>query len=126
MKNVVLAGAIQNLGKMGEFRSESTTLPKIARFGAQYSLPQPLGPASLLFAGDIVKPLDENLRVHLGTEAGLWNQLMIRLGYMTGYESRSVSFGLGIRKSSFEIDYSYSPFLDDLGNGQRFSLHLAL
>lgn len=124
--NLVLAGTVQNLGKMGKFREESSNLPKILRVGAQYNLAKPIGPVELLFAGDVVKPFDENLRFHVGAEAGLWRQLMLRAGYMAGYESRSFSFGVGIRKSAFHLDYSLSPFKDDLGNGHRFSLYLAL
>ncbi len=126
LPNLTLGGTIQNLGKMGEFKDEATTLPKIARLGAQYAFPQALGPAKLLLAADLVKPFDENLRGHFGAEAGLWKQLMLRFGYMAGYESRSFSAGLGIRKSFIQLDYSYSPFQDDLGDGHRFSLYLAL
>lgn len=126
LPNLTLGGAIQNLGKMGEFKDEATTIPKIARLGAQYVFPQPFGPTGLLLAADLVKPFDENLRGQVGLEAALWKQLMLRFGYMAGYESRSFSAGLGIRKSFIHLDYSYSPFRDDLGDGHRFSLYLAL
>jgi hypothetical protein len=124
--NLTLAGSLNNLAKMGKFQDEATKLPKIFRLGAKYSFANPFGPLQLLFAGDVVKPLDENLRFHLGAEAGLWKQLMLRAGYMTGYESRTFTFGVGIQKSFFHLDYSYSPMKDDLGNGHRFSFYLAI
>ncbi|NIW80110.1 MAG: PorV/PorQ family protein, partial [Calditrichae bacterium] len=86
--NVVVAGAIQNLGKMGEFQSESTELPKIVRLGGQYKVPGTIGPVTLLLAGDVVKPLEENARIHLGTEFKVWSQLILRSGYAAGYEAR--------------------------------------
>jgi hypothetical protein len=124
--DLTFSGSLNNLGKMGKFQSEATKLPKIFRLGAQYNFANSFGPVQLLMAGDVVKPFDENLRFHLGAEAGLWKQLMLRAGYMTGYENRNFSFGVGIRKSFFHLDYSYSPLKDDLGNGHRFSFYLAI
>ncbi len=123
--NVVIAGVIQNLGSMNTFQNESTKLPKIARVGAAYHFPQPLGGVELRIAGDLVKPLDENTRFHLGGEGILWNQIALRLGYALGYENRSLSFGVGFRKSFIQLDYSFTPFDNDLGNGQRFSAYLS-
>ncbi len=125
-KHTALAASIQNLGSMNTLQNEKTSLPKLFRAGAMYTLPQSSGSLDLLFAADMVKPFEENLRIHLGTEATLWRQLVLRAGYQTGYESRSVSFGLGIRKSFFHFDYSYTPFQDDLGEGQRFSIFLLM
>ena len=125
-QNLLLAAALQNLGSMGELDREATALPALLRAGGRYQFANPVGPLELLVAGDAVLPFEENLRVHLGLEAGLWQQLMLRAGYMNGYESRNVSFGIGVRKSAFHFDYSYTPFSDDLGSGQRFSLYLAI
>lgn len=121
-----VAGTLQNLGSMNEFAQASTKLPTLLRVGAAYQLGQAVGPAELLLAGDVVLPFEENLRMHFGLEAALWQQLILRGGLVNGYESRSFSFGLGIRKSAFHFDYSYSPFNEDLGNAQRFSIYLAI
>ncbi len=122
--NLIVAGVIQNLGSMSTFRDESTSLPQIARIGAAYHFPKPPGGVELLIAADLVKPLDENTRFHLGGEGILWNQFAIRLGYALGYENRNLSFGVGFRKSFIQLDYSFTPFDNDLGNGQRFSAYL--
>ncbi len=125
-ENLTLAGVVQNLGSMGELDREATELPVMLRLGAGYRLPNPVGGVQLLFAGDVVKPSGEDVRIHLGGEAGLWESLILRGGYQAGYESRSFSVGAGIHKSAFHFDYSYTPFSDDLGSGQRFSVYLAL
>ncbi|MCB9069940.1 MAG: PorV/PorQ family protein [Calditrichae bacterium] len=125
-ENLNLAGALQNLGSMNELNLEKTKLPALMRVGASYDLSKMLGSVNLLLAGDVLKPLDEDVRIHVGAEAGVWKQLMLRAGYMSGYENRSVTFGVGIRKTSFQIDYSYTPFDDDFGDSQRFSLYIAI
>nr|NIV71851.1 hypothetical protein [Calditrichia bacterium] len=56
----------------------------------------------------------------------VWSQLILRSGYAAGYEARNFSVGIGLRKSFFHLDYSYTPFQDDLGDRQLFSLYLSL
>jgi len=119
-EQITVAGVLQNLGSMSELLNESTKLPATLRLGAQYDL------SSVIIAGDLVKPFEEDLRFNVGAEANVVRQIVLRAGYQAGYESRNVSFGAGIRKSSFHFDYSYTPFSDDLGNGQRISIFLAL
>ncbi len=119
-EQITVAGVLQNLGSMSELLNESTKLPAILRLGAQYDF------SSVIVAGDLVKPFEEDLRFNVGAEANVVRQIVLRAGYQAGYESRGVSIGAGIRKSSFHFDYSYTPFSDDLGNGQRVSIFLAL
>ena len=126
LPNLTIAAVMQNLGSMNDFREDATRLPKIVRLGAAYQFPRTFGSVNLLLASDIVKPLEENTRFHIGAEGVLWSQLSLRMGYAVGYENRNVSFGLGIRKSAFRFDYSYTPFDNNLGNGQRFSLYISL
>lgn len=124
--NIVLAGVFQNLGKMGTLENESTKLPVISRLGAMYLLPKEIGPMHLMFAFDVVKPLEENLRLHIGSEILFWNQIALRTGLMNGYDNRSLSFGLGVHKSAFEFDYSLTPLQEDFDTGHRLSLKIAL
>ncbi|MFQ5585058.1 MAG: hypothetical protein ACE5GL_11535 [Calditrichia bacterium] len=125
-KNLYIAATVQNLGTMGELENESTKLPALARLGMMYSIPKNIGPANILLALDLVKPLEENLRFNTGGEFTFWKQLALRAGYMGGYESRSVTFGLGIRKSTFRFDYSLTPFKNGLETGHHFSVNIGL
>lgn len=125
-RNLFFAATIQNLGKMNELENEATRLPVISRFGAMYNLPKEIGPMRLMFAFDFVKPMEENLRMHIGSEAIFWNQIALRAGFMNGYENRNFSFGLGVHKSSFQFDYSMTPLQDDFDTGHRFSLAILL
>ena len=125
-KNLYFAATIQNIGKMGKFENESTKLPLISRLGTMYKVPKEIGPMTLLFAVDLVKPLNENWRFNSGTEIAFWKQVIIRGGYMGGYETRNVTFGLGVRKSSFHFDYSVTPLSDGLETAHHFSVDIKL
>lgn len=124
--NIVLAAVFQNLGKMGTLENEATKLPVISRLGAMYLLPKEIGPMHLMFAFDVVKPLEEDLRLHVGSEILFWNQIAVRSGLVNGYDNRSLSFGLGVHKSAFEFDYSLTPLQEDFETGHALSLKIAL
>lgn len=126
LPNIALAGVIQNIGSMEALIKEASKLPTTLRVGLHFTPQKVAGPAKLGLAIDAVKPLEENFRLHLGLEAKLWKQLLVRGGYLSGYEARQFSFGLGFHKSAFHLDYSFTPFDEDLGNSQRFSLFLAI
>lgn len=124
--NFFMAGVIQNVGKMSRFQNESTRLPIISKLGAMYAFPNPVGPFQVLLGLDLVKPVKENMRFHLGTEFVLWRQFALRMGYLEGYENRNMSFGVGVLKSWFHVDYSFTPFNENFENAHRFSFYLAL
>jgi len=124
--NIIVAGTLQNLGKMGKLENESTRLPVISRIGAMYHVPKEIGPMHIMLAFDVVKPVEENLRFQLGSEILFWNQIALRTGYVNGYENRNVSFGVGIQKSAFQFDYSLTPLQEDFDTGHRFSLKISL
>ena len=124
--NIIVAGTLQNLGTMGKLENESTRLPVISRIGAMYDIPKKIGPMHFMVAFDVVKPVEENLRLHLGGEILFWNQVALRAGYVNGYENRNVSFGVGVYKSAFQFDYSLTPLQEDFDTGHRFSLKISL
>lgn len=124
--NIIVAGTLQNLGKMGKLDNESTRLPVVTRIGGMYHIPKEVGPMHFMVALDIVKPVEENLRLHLGSEILFWNQVALRGGYVDGYENRNVSFGVGVYKSAFQFDYSLTPLQEDFDTGHRFSLKISL
>lgn len=124
--NIIVAGTLQNLGSMEKLENESTRLPVISRIGAMYHIPKEIGPMNIMLAFDVVKPVEENLRFHLGSEIMFWNQIALRTGYVSGYENRNMSFGVGVHKSAFQFDYSLTPLQEDFDTGHRFSLKVSL
>ena len=126
IKNLTLGASLLHLGSMSELRNEASKLPSTFRVGAAFHPEAMMGPARILLAADMVYPLEENARFHLGGEARLWEHLLLRIGFASGYETRGLSIGAGIQKTIFRFDYSYSPFDSDLGESQRFTLYLGI
>ncbi|RMG38971.1 MAG: hypothetical protein D6732_04655 [Methanobacteriota archaeon] len=126
LPNLTVGSTFQNLGTMNALQDQKTQLPKIFRLGAAYSLPEISQSVALLFSGDLVKPLEENLRFHLGSELLFQGQLALRLGYVMGYESRHLSLGVGVLKTAIHVNYSFTPIEENLGNSHRFDLYLSL
>lgn len=111
---------IQNLGQMSEFKEERLTLPTMAKVGLGYSLPADRY-GRFTFVADIIQIFNANFHSHYGFEYELKNIFAIRVGYLAGYDERSVQGGLGIRLNRYLIDYAYVPFTSDLGNSHRIS-----
>jgi hypothetical protein len=126
VKGLQLGLSIQNFGKMNNLKSESSDLPLVTRLGGYYLLPDFSTKIQVSLSSDFVFITDENIRIHLGTEWYLWQQLALRAGLMSGYDSRSVSLGLGFNRSSIRLDYGFIPFGEDLGSTHRFTLGFLL
>jgi len=126
LKGVQLGFCIQNFGKMNNLKSESSNLPLIVRLGGLYQLPVFSAKFRGSLASDIIFITHENIRIHLGTEWLFWQQIALRAGLLSGYDSRSVSLGLGFCRPSIRLDYGFIPFGEDLGSTHRFTLSFLL
>ncbi|RMG62047.1 MAG: hypothetical protein D6715_12620 [Calditrichaeota bacterium] len=122
---VVIAASLQHLGRMSKLVHERTRLPTTFRAGVALPLAIKEG-WQVLLATDVSKPRSDGARLHAGAELSIWKQLFIRSGWVSGIENQRFSVGVGVRKTAFEFNYSYTPLKNDLGNGQRFSLSVAL
>jgi hypothetical protein len=114
-----IAAALRNIGSMNELRNESTKLPNDLRAGAAYSFN--LGEAKLqinMLTG-IQKYLDtDDLHFHLGAEVNYNDSFYLRGGFVSGYDSKNLSTGFGIKWKSLNIDYAYVPVKYGLGDSQ--------
>jgi hypothetical protein len=112
-------GAVaQNFGKTLEMRRESIDLPKIIRFGASYEILD----KQLCLNLDFVHIIDEKSHINSGVEYKLMDLLVLRCGYQSNYEEKSISAGFGFDVQVARLDYAYVPFQSDLGNSQRFTI----
>ncbi len=106
---IVFGAAILNVGTMSVLRAERSVVPASMRVGGSYtsSLSSDI---SVIAAADFVKTLDDNIsHIHIGGELTYDAMMMIRAGYQTGYETRSISGGIGILYGMIRVDYAFVP-----------------
>lgn len=121
--NLELAASVRNLGSVNKLRNESTKLPSDFRLGAAYDFDIQSVASTLKILGGIQKYTEqEDIHFHGGAEVTYSEILSVRLGYITGWESKSISFGMGVFWNSINFDYAYTPFDYGLGSGHTISL----
>jgi len=118
-----LGAVLKDVGQMTALRVEAPTLPSRIRVGAAYDWMQNWVP-ELMLAADVEKPFEGDGTGHIGIEVRPVKPLALRAGYITGIDSRGVTAGFGLDWARFHVNYGYSPFQEDLGDGHRFSVGL--
>jgi hypothetical protein len=113
---------IQNLGTMSALKEESTKLPLMLRTGVDFLLPLQILEYRPLLAADVMFVLDDVTTLNLGAEVPIANYIDLRLGYIVGRESQSITAGFGLNYGIIHIAYAFVPYSYDLGNSHRFSL----
>ncbi len=121
--NLNFGFALRNLGSMNKLRNEETKLPTDIRAGFSYPLEIQSIKTDITLVSGFQKYLDvDNNHIHLGTELLYDKFFAIRAGYVTGYESKSFSGGLGIIWNSVKFDYAFTPFDYTLGSAHTVSV----
>ncbi len=126
-KNIIegldIGASLKNIGSLSELRSEATILPKDLRIGAAYSMSIHSVKSLVNVIGGVQKYLDaEETHIHAGAEVFYDNLIAIRLGYMTGYDSKGLTAGLGINWEGINFDYAFTPYSFGLGSAHTISL----
>lgn len=115
--------SIKNIGSVSELRAQSTELPTDFRFGVSYGLPFESVNSELALVGGVQKYLEtDDIHLHAGTEFYYDQFLAIRLGYMSGYESKGLTTGLGLNWEGLNFDYAFTPYSYGLGSAHTISL----
>ena len=104
-----LSLAFQNLGMKLKYKNIGDSLPFTAKFGAAYRILE-LEEHSVLLAGDFSL---NSAKENIGVEYWLMQMFALRLGAKLGYEPNSWTIGIGINAFSGELDYGYSPMIDE-------------
>lgn len=126
LENLTLGLSISNLGQKMKFEKERFSLPTLYRMGITYFMERRNLNSDFTLGFDLVKPRDDEVKVHLGGEYGLYQTLKIRWGYQFGYDEKDFSFGLGAKFKNYSIDYGYLPHKSDLGNVHSVSLNMEI
>ncbi len=124
--------ALQNLSREFHYESADYPLPFAVSFGITVE------PLSLLFGEDSVHtfivsfesrhPRDFGEKAKLGAEYRFYDMFAARVGYMSDYDERGWTVGVGVKQKLSEIpirvDYAYEPF-GVLGSAHFISLGIS-
>lgn len=115
--------SLRNLGSIDKLRSEPTKLPTDLRAGFSYLLHSDEIESDLtLLAGYQKYTETSDTHIHLGAELFYKQLVALRMGYMTGYEAKGFTVGLGILWNDINFDYAFIPYEYDLGSSHTISL----
>lgn len=119
--NLALSFVVANIGSINELKDVSTKLPTLVRFGGGYFYS--VKDFSFIFAVEGFKVLDGGLfHIHSGIESGYKDFVFLRAGFMTNYENKSLSAGIGFKYKGLNIDYAFTPYSISFGTGNTFSI----
>lgn len=117
-------GAVRNLGSMNELRTEATKLPVDLRFGGEYNFNVQDINSDITVLSGFQKYLDtEDTHIHFGAEILYDRLIAVRAGFMTGYEAKGLTAGLGVIWNSVNFDYAFTAF--DYGLGSTHTISVA-
>jgi hypothetical protein len=116
-----LGCSLTNVGSLSAFRNDRTDLPSQVRFGGTYSilLTEIVFRVATTFSSEIGASLHH---AGFGAEATYDHTFSVRFGYQTGFDTRGISAGIGMRYSVIMIDYAYIPFSLQLGDSHLLSI----
>jgi len=118
--------SLQNIGSMSDLRDQPSALPAALRFGASW---RSTAGSSFALTGafDVAKTFDDDAtHLNFGAEAEYDGMVALRGGYQTGYESRSLTGGIGLRYAGLAVDYAFVPFTGALQSTHTVSLSFLL
>ncbi len=124
--DIQVGGAILNLGPKMKFEDEKFDLPTLYKIGGAYSGYESYFKGSFILSLDLVKPRDNDLKIHVGGEYTYKDMFILRSGYQIGYDEKNISLGLGLKIGKYSVDYAFVPFSSDLGNSHRFSVNIKI
>ena len=119
---LTVAAAVQNLGGDAKFISETFPLPMTIRGGAALSRAIPSLQGKGTLSAELRKSRGDDSRFHVGGELVVKEYVALRAGAKFGYDSESLSFGLGLIRSRFHFDYALVPLSSNLGTSHFISL----
>ena len=113
--------AVTNAGSLEQFRKERSDLPTFFRAGLAYAFT--IDDFGLLGNAGFANNIQQSETHVLGSlETTYKNIVSLRLGYASGYDSRGLTAGLGLRYENLQFNYAFVPFSLGLGDAHLFTL----
>ncbi len=123
VENLELGLSVSNLGSMDDLRNEATKLPAGLRIGGAYIIPLEQIEAEVTVQTGLQKYIDtDDTHIHSGFEFMFRNLVAIRAGYITGYETKDLTAGIGLNWMGLAFDYAFIPMQYNLGDNHIISL----
>jgi hypothetical protein len=123
IENLSASAVIKNLGSLNKLRDEETKLPSEFRIGGAYDVNLSDSKFDVISVLELQKYLEtDDIHLNLGAEIFYDKLIALRLGYQSGYESRGLTTGLGLRWGNLGFDYAFLPFSLGLGSANLFSV----
>lgn len=113
---ITIGASVLNLGTMDELDAVSSPLPREFRVGAAFRH------GRVLVSADFRTPRFGSNGVLAGAEVRPIPALALRVGYQSGHDTRSVSYGLGLTRNNWRIDYAFVPSDLGLEDSHRISI----
>jgi long-subunit fatty acid transport protein len=125
IEGVKFAAVAANLGAPMKFENEEFALPRYVKVGVSYERDFDAR-GRVLLTLDGMFPNDDDVREHIGVEYGYKRMFYLRSGYKAGYDSQGATFGVGVTRKEFSVDYAVMLIRNDLGDSHRISLAMHL
>jgi len=71
-------------------------------------------------SGEVVRPNDEEIKIHLGLEYWYAKLIAFRIGFKNGYTLESYTAGIGLNITGYQIDMGFGT-MGVLGNVSKLS-----
>ena len=120
VKNLDLGLSLNSLGTMSKMISKSYDLPTDIKFGLSYKIETEMGITTSIAISEKYLLNDKELESYSGIEVGYSERIFARFGYRFNNEGIPFSLGLGFNFKNMSLDYSYSPFSDEIGDSHGF------
>jgi hypothetical protein len=114
IKSLVFGMSVRNFSEEVEYANEGFQAPLVFTLGISMNIMDliDIDPLDQLFhvSIDASHYRDHPEQLKIGLEYRVMNMLSLRGGYATNNDESGMTFGVGISKFGFVIDYAYTPF----------------
>ncbi len=115
-ERAMFGASYRNLGRMARLDRERVPLPRVFRTGVAWSW------GAWMATADFRVPAMGRTGANFGVEYGMMDALFLRGGLQTGHDTRALSFGLGVARRDWRVDYAFVPTSQGLGGSHRLAV----
>lgn len=129
IKSLAFGMSVRNFSRQVKYAQEGFQLPLIFTIGISLNLmdfwPEAQNNHSLVIGVDATHDRSYPEQLLVGLNYTFMNMFSLRVGYNSNADLEKFSYGFGVSKFGFELDYSYTSF-DFFDNVQRITLRFKL